>query len=88
MIGSSRDAGPDLDGLRARIGRRLRFRYPGGTLTGVLLEVRPVVGPPLLALLSEADIFDEEGTCLQHARFLPLVVAPLAGIEEAPLGGA
>ena len=76
----------DVGSLRGREGERLRFRFdPGGELTGMLLEVRPIVGAPLLALLAEADFFDDRGRCLQHLPFFPLVLGRIRSIEPAPL---
>ena len=85
--GEPAPASLELEGWRRRIGERLLFRYDSGaTLTGVLLEVRPATGVPQLFLLSEADFFDDRGTCLQHLPFFPLVVSRLEGIEPAPTG--
>jgi hypothetical protein len=72
--------------LRDSVGERLRFRFDnGGEMTGALLEVRPAVGTPLLALLADADFFDDGGRCLQHLGFFPLVLGRIASVEKAPL---
>jgi hypothetical protein len=79
-------AAVDPERLRGRLGERLRFRFEGGgEMTGTLLEVRPVVGTPLLALLADADFFDGGGRCLQHLAYLPLVLGRLEAVEPAPL---
>ncbi len=83
---SSGAAAVDPERLRGRLGERLRFRFDsGGEMTGTLLEVRPVVGTPLLALLADADFFDGGGRCLQHLGYFPLVLGRLDAVEPAPL---
>ena len=72
--------------LRALVGKRVVLRYDSGArIVGVLLELRPAVGIPQMAVLKEADILDKGGTTLGHHEQLSVVPNVLVGVEEHPL---
>ena len=72
--------------IRALVGRRVVLRYDSGaSIVGVLLELRPAVGIPQMAILKDADIVDNGGTTLGHHDQLSVVPNSLTGIQEHPL---
>ncbi len=71
--------------LRDWVGKRIRLRYDtGAEIRGVLLELRPAVGIPQMAILKDADIASATGTVLGHHDQLSVVPNGLTGMEEHP----
>lgn len=69
--------------IRALVGKRIRLRYDTGvSIVGVLIELRPSVGVPQMAILKDADIVGSVGTVLGHHDQLSVVPNGLSGFEE------
>lgn len=70
-------------GIRNLLGKRICLRYDTGvSIVGVLLELRPSVGVPQMAILKDADIVSSVGTVLGHHDQLSVVPNQLSGFEE------
>lgn len=69
--------------IRALVGKRIHLRYDTGvSILGVLIELRPAIGIPQMAILKDADIVSSVGTVLGHHDQLSVVPTALLGVEE------